>query len=159
MTNVWNGNVNGSPWQLLRADQNDSSFIQKEIYRLSPQHFSSMFPLSSNAHCGPETRWGQKTKHQEPFCYPSQLPSPEQMMASGVYQTGNTHKPRWLFFVMFQIRRGDHNKTSDACIVSQEQTVSELPSGCPEGVCQTRPLESLHKAWSHQHCSAVTHIH
>lgn len=106
MTNVWNGNVNGSPWQLLRADQNDSSFIQKEIYRLSPQHFSSMFPLSSNAHCGPETRWGQKTKHQEPFCYPSQLPSPEQMMASGVYQTGNTHKPRWLFFVMFQIRRG-----------------------------------------------------
>lgn len=37
--NVSNANVNGFLWKLLRADQSDSFFILREIYRLSPQRF------------------------------------------------------------------------------------------------------------------------
>lgn len=81
-TNVSVSNVNGSPWQLLRADQNDSSFILKEIYRLSPQHFSLSLPLSLNAHCGPDTRWGQKDK--TPGVILSSFTTAISRMASGV---------------------------------------------------------------------------
>ena len=37
--NVSNSNVNGFLWKRLRADQSESFFKLREIYRLSPQHF------------------------------------------------------------------------------------------------------------------------
>lgn len=70
-----------------------------------------------------------------------------------------THKPRWLFFSNVTDQRGTIIKPQMLVLFLRNKQLLKCLQAALRGACQTGPLESFHKAWFYQHCSAVTHIH